>query len=157
MIQKEQSQNKTNNNKFLLKEDFINVKIHKEQNCFFRAISVYFTDTQENHEIIREIISDYAMENKEEFIELFIQDNIEQVLGSIELNDYLDKMKNNGEYASIIELSIAAKIFSINIHIYLEENNNPNNYILYEKIDKDVNHYLNATYYLKMEIIFQYS
>ncbi len=46
-------------------------------------------------------------------------------------------MKNNGEYASIIELSIAAKIFSISIHIYIEENNNPNNYVLYEKIDTD--------------------
>ena len=97
MKQKEQTKNKSKNNKFLLKEDFIKVKIHKEGNCFFRAISVYFTDTQEYHEIIREIITDYALENKDEFIEFFIQDNIDQVLGSIELNDYLDKMKNNGE------------------------------------------------------------
>ena len=63
----EQTQNKSNNNKFLEKEDYIKVNIHKDGNCFFRAISVYFTDTQENHEIIREIISKYAMENKEEF------------------------------------------------------------------------------------------
>ena len=97
MKQKEQTQNKSKNNKFLLKEDFIKVKIHKEGNCFFRAISVYFTYTQENHEIIREIITDYSLENKDEFIEFFIQDNIDQILGSIELNDYLDKMKNNGE------------------------------------------------------------
>ena len=91
MKQKELTQNKSNNNKFLLKEDFIKVKIHKDGNCFFRSISVYFTDTQENHEKIREIISDYALENKDEFIEFFIQDNIDQVLGSIELNDIYTK------------------------------------------------------------------
>ena len=48
------------------------------------------------------------------------------------------KIKNDGQYAEIIEVSIASKLFNINIYIYKEGPSNSDNYILYEKIDNDL-------------------
>ena len=97
----------------LNKIDYTHIPISKDGNCFFRTISVYLTDTQENYKLIREIIAEYAEANRNQFLDFFIKDNIDQVLGSIELNSYIDNIKNDGEYAGIIEMSIASKIFNM--------------------------------------------
>lgn len=89
--------------------DYTHIPIFKEGNCFFKTISIYLTYTEENYKLIREIIADYAKANRNQFIEFFIKDNINQVLGLIELNSYIDNIRKDGEYASIIEMSIAAK------------------------------------------------
>ena len=53
----------------------------------------------------------------------------------MELNDYIENIKNDVQYAEIIEISIASKVFNINIFIYQEGPSNSNHYIIYEKID----------------------
>ena len=78
--------------------------------------------------------SQYAEANIREF---FINSNIDEVLGSLELNAYIENIKKDGEYAGIIELSIASKIFSINIYVYIDKNNDNEFYELYEKIEKE--------------------
>ena len=59
----------------------------------------------------------------------------------MELNEYIENIRKDGEYAGIIEMAIATKLFSINIFIYKEEDPISNKYILYEKIDTDNNNY----------------
>ena len=89
--------------------------------------------------------SQYAEANIREF---FINSNIDEVLGSLELNAYIENIKKDGEYAGIIELSIASKIFSINIYVYIEKNNDNEFYELYEKIEKE-NQKLPIYYFLR--------
>ena len=97
-------------NNQIKKQEYIHIDIYKDENCFFRPVSVYLSDTQENYSIIREMISQYADANREQFKEFFINDNVDEVLYSLELNTYIDNIKRDGEYAGIIELSIASKI-----------------------------------------------
>jgi len=49
----------------------MHIPIFKDRNCFFRYISVYLTDTQDNYPIIRELIYEYAKENKDIFLDCF--------------------------------------------------------------------------------------
>ena len=58
----------------------------------------------------------------------------------MKLNDYIENGKV-GDYARIIEMSIATKLFSINKFVYQEENPISNKYILYEKIDTNNNNF----------------
>ena len=48
MKDKKENQHLCSNNsaKILKGEDYINIPIYKDGNCFFRAVSVYLTDTQ---------------------------------------------------------------------------------------------------------------
>ena len=71
------------NNNQIKKQEYIHIDIYKDGNCLFRAISVYLTDTQENYSIIREMISQYADANREQFKAFFINGNIDEVLGSL--------------------------------------------------------------------------
>ena len=73
---------RTNNNQ-IKKQEYIHIDIYKDGNCFFRSVSVYLSDTQENYSIIREVISQYADANREQFKEFFINDNIDEVLCSL--------------------------------------------------------------------------
>ena len=102
------------------------------------------------------MISQYADANREQFKEFFINDNIDEVLCSLELNTHIDNIKRDGEYAGIIELSIASKIFGFNIYVYIENINNDEYYELYEKIDNENQKFQLVIYYTKMEIIFQF-
>ena len=126
-----------NDNNSIKKDDYIHIPNNKNGNCFFRSISVYLTDTQDNYNIIRELVSEYAKNHREIFINFFVNDNINEILGSIELNNYIDNISKDGEYAGIIEMSITTKIFNFNIYVHEEDNNNNNYYYLYEKIDSD--------------------
>ena len=81
MKDKKENQHLCSNNssKILNREDYINIPIYKDGNCFFRSLSVYLTDTQDNYKIIRELIAEYAEVNKENFIEFFIRGNVDHV------------------------------------------------------------------------------
>jgi len=72
----------------------------------------------------------------------------------MKLNDYIENIRKDGEYAGIIEISIATKLFSINIFVYKEETSIMDKYILHETIDTDNNIIINVIYYLKRVIIF---
>ena len=88
MKHKKENQHLCSNNsaKILKREDYINIPIYKDGNCFFRPVSVYLTFTKDNYKIIRKLIAEYAEVNKESFIEFFIKGNVDNILGSMELN-----------------------------------------------------------------------
>ena len=88
--------------------------------------NVYFTNKIEENYKNKRI--------KVQFIELLVS-NIDEVLASMKLNEYIENIQNGGEFAGIIELSIADKKISTNLFVYKEDNLNSNKYILYEKID----------------------
>ena len=60
-----------NYNNILSKDNYIHIPINKDGNCLYRTISVYLTDTQDNYQIIRELIYEYAKKNKELFLRFF--------------------------------------------------------------------------------------
>ena len=70
MKDKKENQHLCSNNSIIIlkREDYINILIYKDGNCFFRSLSVYLIDTQDNYKIIRELIAEYDEINKESFI-----------------------------------------------------------------------------------------
>ena len=56
--------NTNNSKRDLYKTDYTHIQILKDGNCFFKTISVYLTDSQENYKLIREIIADYEEANR---------------------------------------------------------------------------------------------
>ena len=48
----DQTFNSNNSVQILNKEDYIHIPIYKDGNCFFRSISVYLTDTQDNYKLL---------------------------------------------------------------------------------------------------------
>ena len=141
MIKKEKKdlKSKQNNIHILSKDNYIHIPINKDGNCLFRSISVHLTDNRDNYQIIRELIYKYAKENIELSLDFFLIGDIDNVLCSMELNEYIENIGKDGEYVGIIEMVIETKLFSNNIFVYKEENPISNNYILYEKIDTDNN------------------
>ena len=56
-----------------------NISILKDGNCFFRCISEYFNDTQEEHEQIRQEVIDTVSANKQFYSQL-INGKFEQLM-----------------------------------------------------------------------------
>ena len=99
-------------------EDVIISPIERDGNCFYRAWSLYLTNTQSNYNIIREIIYEAFKENKESLKPYFLSGLSDNILTDEKLENYIEKIKNAKFYAGIIELSLAAKIFDRTIVVY---------------------------------------
>ena len=68
--------------------------------------------------IIREIIYQVVLENKELIKPFLLSGMPDNILENSKLVNYLDKIKNDGFYDSIIEISLANIIFNYTI-IYI--------------------------------------
>lgn len=55
--------------------DYIEKEITPDGNCFFRAISYYFREDEENHFEFRRMLYEWLLENKSIFIEMFPEEN----------------------------------------------------------------------------------
>ena len=121
-------------------EEIIISPITGDGNCFYRAISLYFTNEQTNHKIIREIIYEAAKEYKEDIKPFFLTGISDEILADAKLENYIEKIKNDSFYAGIIELSLAAKIFYKTIIVYSNEENND-----YDESNKKENFYKNES------------
>ena len=82
---------------------------------------MFFTNSEGNHKIIRDIIYNVAIINKE-FIKPFFLTGLEDdILADHKLENYIERIKNDGLYAGIIEISLATIIFNYTIIIYSVE------------------------------------
>ena len=99
-------------------------------NCFYRTLSIYFTNVENFYSFFREQIYIAAKNNLNELKEFFILDTEDPILVNDELEEYLEKIKENKCFAGNIEINIAAKIFNVNIAVY-EKPNFDSNYIPY--------------------------
>lgn len=55
-----------------------NLELHevkKDGNCFYRVLSLYFTQDQNNHDIIRQLIYQTTKENKNNLFPFFLNNN----------------------------------------------------------------------------------
>ena len=86
----------------------------------FRLLSIYFTESQNHHQIFREIIYESAKTNKDNFIAFFSDDEYQtdEILVNMKYDNYLEEIKKDGFYAGNLELVIASIIFKLNICIY---------------------------------------
>ena len=120
-----------------INQEEINISpITGDGNCFYRSISLYFTNEQTNHKIIREIIYEAAKEYKEDIKPFFLTGISDEILADAKLENYIEKIKSDSFYAGIIELSLAAKIFYKTIIVYSNEENND-----YDESNKKENFY----------------
>ena len=126
-------------NKLPLNEnEVIIAPIIGDGNCLYRSLAQFLTNDQNNHKIIKEIIHHAAPENKEQTKPFFPRDVSDNILAESKLDNYIDKIKNNGFYAGIIEISLAAIIFNYTIVVYsIEEEQN--SAIKKESVNKDKN------------------
>lgn len=79
-------------------------------NCMFRSIADQLTGDDENYEVFRVKILDYIVEHKDYFA-LFMEDDEN-------MDDYITRMRDNGEWGGHQELYAASQCFSANITIY---------------------------------------
>ena len=109
------------NKKPIKPNDVVVAPVNKDGNCFYRALSLFFTNSEGNHKIIRDIIYNVAIINKE-FIKPFFLTGLEDdILADHKLENYIERIKNDGLYAGIIEISLATIIFNYTIIIYSVE------------------------------------
>ena len=83
----------------------------RDGNFFYRAFSLYLTNDQTNHKIIREIIYETAKESKEFIKPFFLIGISDNVLEDPKLDNYLEIIKNDSFFTWIIEISLATNIF----------------------------------------------
>lgn len=81
-------------------------------NCFFRAVSYSLTNSEDFHNIVRTVVCQHMMENKDLF-ELF--------LNSVQsMDDYLDssQMSQGGTWATEVEIFATAHLLNTDIFTY---------------------------------------
>ena len=93
-------------------------------NCYFRTLSLYFTQAQPYYEFFREQIYNGAKENLNDIKEFFISDEKDELIGNNKIEGYVNKIKDNYFFAGNIEIYITRKIFNLNIAAYERSNTN---------------------------------
>ena len=120
---------------------FENIDVGRDGNCFYRTLSLFFTNEESHYKFFREQIYIACKNNLNELKEFFVDQNKDPILENNKLDGYIEKIRQNYFFASNIEISIASKIFQITIGIYEEDKNNKcfNAYAVFttEPISKD--------------------
>ena len=115
---------KINNFKVNIAKNFFNIiKIYPDGIYFFRAASKFFTNNGNNHKIFRNIVYNYIVENKNEYL---INNNFVEYKGNvIDFEDFLDTIKGDHNFSGELEISAITKIFNISIYLFeINEHNN---------------------------------
>ena len=78
--------------------------IHRDGNCFFRAISSFFTGTEQYHLYFRKIVHKYIKDNKDDIIIEFPYVYYNGKL--IDIEDYIPLINKNSNYAGELECNL---------------------------------------------------
>ena len=57
--------------------NYIIKKIKKDGNCFYRALSYFYRDTEDDHNKFRNLIISYIDENKKQYIEYIADEDVD--------------------------------------------------------------------------------
>ena len=119
-------------NKILKYEDYVTIKIIPDGNCAYRVISYFYQNNQENHLIIRNLTYEWIKEHKQQFIFAFSpEENEQNITVDEKFEIYLNNIKKEGTWTGDVEFSAIAKMFNINIAIYILKINEYVNYAFY--------------------------
>ena len=153
-IKKEQENNKeesvSNNNEQISNKNFIPASnftikmIAKDGNCFYRTISYYYRNRQEEYREFREIISSYILNNPDEYIfavtdqDMKADDNMDELIKIQKKREYIieyaKKASVDGEWAGNIEIATVCTLFNCNINMYTI---NELGYTIYHKYNSE--------------------
>ena len=123
-------------------KNFVELKdVFGDGNCYFRVLSLYYTDDQNNYQIFQQIIYESAKRNKSEFASFFHDDEsqIDEVLENMKYDNYIETIKKDGFYARNLEIALSSIIFKLNISLYIETDENKNEYKHFTNIWYDIN------------------
>ena len=102
-----------------LKKDLVNkFDVLGDGNCYFRALSLYFTNEGSYFNFFTEQIYLSAKDNINLLKEFFINDENDGTLYNNKIEGYINKIKDNQFFAGNIEIYLTTKIFNINIAVY---------------------------------------
>ena len=95
------------------------IKIVKDGNCYFRSLSFFNTGKEKYFSFFRHLLYLYCKNNSlnDKYTDMHTLLNEKFV----EINDYIDYIKNNQFYAGDFEISESCKLFKINILKYTKK------------------------------------
>ena len=126
--------NKGNNTKNILPlDEFIIKDIEKDGNCFYRTLSYYYRETEQDYREFRELIVRYIENHPEEYIFAVPDDDIVITAQDDELSinakkkeyilNYVNYAYRDGTYAGDLEITTACILFNCDIKMYVLVNN----------------------------------
>ena len=98
-------------------------------NCFYRKLSLYFTDNENYHNFFRHILYYYINTNKEDIKQNNPYNLYKDTL--IPLEQYIPYIHQIYKYAEDLEIGQSSILFKLNIAIYKKDTNNNNKYKYY--------------------------
>ena len=114
-------------------DEFIIKNIVAEGNCFYRAISYFYREKEDDYNEFRQLIFEFIENNIDIYLEYIpeedfcIPDEKKDDINYINnirkdyIKRYIERGKKDGTYAGDIEISTAAKLFGANIRKYLQD------------------------------------
>ena len=95
------------------------IEMAADGNCLFRSISdQLFHDYGQDHERVRADISDFLEAHEEEFSVFLVLDETEEDEDAANFQDYIEKMRQPGEWGGNVELVVAARLYRRNITVF---------------------------------------
>jgi len=102
---------------------------------FLRATSKFLFNSEKYYKEIRKILYDYILENKDKYVENnLIEDN--NVI--IEFDEYINKIKKDGNFCGELKISAINEIFNIAIYVFEKTNDNKGYRLLYKIINDTI-------------------
>ena len=103
--------------KKLDKNLFENIDVREDENCFYRTLSLFFTNYDSYYNFFLEQIYFSYKNNLNVLKEFFVDQNKDPILENNKLDGYIEKIMQNNCSSGNIEISIASKNFQITIGI----------------------------------------
>ena len=104
----------------IYKNEIIILNVIGDGNCYFRNLSLYFTNNENYHIFFRELLYIYINKNKEDIIKEnpyhLYKDKLIKVI------DYIPLIKKEKNFAGELEIAQSIFLYKINIAIYIKDN-----------------------------------
>ena len=104
----------------IYKNEIIILNVIGDGNCYFRNLSLYFTNNENYHQFFRELLYIYINKNKEDIIKEnpyhLYKDKLIKVI------DYIPLIKKEKNFAGELEIAQSIFLYKINIAIYIKDN-----------------------------------
>ena len=122
---------------YLSFNEFFEVNVRGDGNCFFRCLSKHIDKTENNYPYYRKIIYEYTKNNKEILKYFFYQlENENDNEYNKRYDNFIENIKNDKTFAINFEISAASVVLKRGIIIYKKE---PNGYNLINIYSADKN------------------
>ena len=113
------------------------IQITGDGNCLYRAFSYFLYGNENEHINIRKEVYEKAKIRKNELKNFFLENIDDEILLNTRIDNYLEKIKENGFYGGTIELGILSNSYQLNISVYETDINDNLSYKHYINIWHD--------------------